>query len=634
MKAKILKALLVCVLMLSTSTTHSQTLKRLDAVWARATTDSITLDGKLDEAAWAQAESIRVQYPTSSEIIPGSGWHDEGGTLATDKTDVTYKFLVKDNNFYLAAVVKDSSVGGGLFNQFDGFLMNLRNHADPGRPSPPFEYFYAWVTEPWADPSTGLVGANPGFFGFAGGPRDSVNSKIWNAATTVQGLSNSDTTLDQGYTSEICFNLTPRGYDVTRPEGDILEFNVSLYDADWHWPDQPGRFSSNRTWLQGPWGNASWYGILRIHARPDVTVSSGAVPEIGPDLIIPTAGTHAPPKIDGVLDESVWINAPGLDLRFGDTALRDSYPGIGPFRSGEFQPEINGLRAAVLDPADATLKYFFVEDTLYLGVDVRDKVVGSNANFDQMDGIRIFLRDRVKLKSDDNNLFIRNLAARVGDDGGLFADAFLATLLADTVKGAKAALALKPGTTVNNFNDEDTGYAIELAIELSHFGYPPGRGDGVLFIAATLFDGDEFLNPADNYGNRVWWMHEAEDQQNSAAPAWAFMDPGTVVSVEDERQPSLPRNFALLGNYPNPFNPSTTIRYTMPEAGSVTLKVYDLLGRTVVTKPLGVQAAGVNEVKFDAEKLSSGVYFYRLQMVGLSSRKPFSTLYGKMMLLK
>lgn len=108
------------------------------------------------------------------------------------------------------------------------------------------------------------------------------------------------------------FNLTPRGYDVTKAAGDIVEFNISIYDADWQWPFKAGRFSGNRTWWQGPWGNASAYDIARIHARPDITVNSTSLPEVGPDLIIPNATNHNPPVIDGKLDEAVWQAAPGL----------------------------------------------------------------------------------------------------------------------------------------------------------------------------------------------------------------------------------------------------------------------------------------------------------------------------------
>jgi len=606
---------------------------RSDAIWARSIVDDfITLDGKLDEPSWAKAEAFVVRYPTSStELPPGSGFFNEGGAIASDPTNATVKFLVQGNWLYLGAVVKDKSVGGGLFNQFDGFLMNIRNHADVAFPKPPFEYFYGWVTEPWADPNTGAIGASPGFFGFAGGPRDSTLRAIWDAVTTVQGLSNADSILDDSYTVEVAFNLEKRGYDVTDENGDIVEFNMSIYDADWQWPMQNDLFSRNRTWLQGPWGNASVFNVVRIHARPDVTVNSGPVPEVGPELVIPNGVNFDAPAVDGKLDEAVWSEASGFDIRYGDDDLRASYPSIGPYRSGQFQPELNSVRAAVLDPADATLKWFFKDDMLYIGVDVRDGAVWGNANFDQWDGIRIFINDREELNGDNSHL-ARTLTARVGADGALLTEGYLSTLLADTVNGAQAGLSLKPGSTVNNFSDVDDGYTIELALDLSYFGYPSGRGDGVLYVGACLHDGDEFANVADNYGNRVWWMKEHD---NNAGPAYAYMDPSVTVGVEDRGEGSaVPKVFALLGNYPNPFNPSTTIRFAMPEAGIVTLKVYDILGRTVANIPMGMKTPGEQKVVFNADRLSSGVYFYRLHMLGLSSRKESATRYNKMMYVK
>jgi hypothetical protein len=604
---------------------------RTDAVWARSTAGAaITLDGRLDEAAWSSAEAIRVQYPISTNMIPGSGWFNEGGVIAEDKTDATIRFLTKDNWLYLGITVKDASVGGGLFNRFDGFLMNLRAHESANRPAPPFEYFYAWVAEPWADTTLAKEGALPGFFGFAGGKRDSVNSQIWNAATTVQGLSNNDAAPDQGYTSEIAINLTKRGYDVLRTQGDIMEFNMSIYDADWQWPLDVARYSSNRTWLQGPWGNASFFNVLRIHARPDVTINSGAAPSIAAEIIVPSAGANPAPAIDGKLDETIWSKAPGLDLRYGDDALRNSYPSNGPFRSGQFQPEIGGVRAAVLDPADATLKWFFKDNWLYLGVDVRDQGVWANANQDQWDGIQIFINDRSTL-SGDNVLLTRTLTARVDAGGALFVDNYLKELVASN--GAQAALALKPNTTVSNFSDIDEGYTIEIALDLTKFGYPAGRGDGVLYIGATLYDGDEFANATDNYGNRVWWMRERE---NNAGPAWAHMDPNTVITgvAEQAVEGGIPKVFTLYGNYPNPFNPSTSISFGMPEAGFVTLKVFDILGRNVVSKPLGVREAGKHVEVFEAKAFASGIYFYRLHMTTAGAKKNSSTLYGRMMVIK
>jgi hypothetical protein len=75
----------------------------------------------------------------------------------------------------------------------------------------------------------------------------------------------------------------------------------------------------------------------------------------------------------------------------------------------------------------------------------------------------------------------------------------------------------------------------------------------------------------------------------------------------------VPGEFALGQNYPNPFNPTTQITYAVPQHGQVTLKVFNVLGMEVAKLVSEVQAAGNHTVTFDAARLSSGVYFYRLQ---------------------
>jgi hypothetical protein len=72
------------------------------------------------------------------------------------------------------------------------------------------------------------------------------------------------------------------------------------------------------------------------------------------------------------------------------------------------------------------------------------------------------------------------------------------------------------------------------------------------------------------------------------------------------------KSFELSQNYPNPFNPSTTISFQLPEASFISLKVFDALGTEVETIAEGKYPAGVHEVVFDAEKLSSGLYLYRI----------------------
>lgn len=76
----------------------------------------------------------------------------------------------------------------------------------------------------------------------------------------------------------------------------------------------------------------------------------------------------------------------------------------------------------------------------------------------------------------------------------------------------------------------------------------------------------------------------------------------------------LPTECALGQNYPNPFNPSTTIRYGLANRSHVGLTVFNTLGQQVALVQSGEQEAGYHEVKFDGSELSSGLYFYRMQV--------------------
>ncbi|MDP3829807.1 MAG: T9SS type A sorting domain-containing protein [Ignavibacteriaceae bacterium] len=84
-----------------------------------------------------------------------------------------------------------------------------------------------------------------------------------------------------------------------------------------------------------------------------------------------------------------------------------------------------------------------------------------------------------------------------------------------------------------------------------------------------------------------------------------------------------PSSFALMQNYPNPFNPSTTICYAIAERQNVTMKVYDILGKEIVTLLNEEKDAGYYQIEFDAEKysLASGVYFCELILNNNISKK-------------
>lgn len=82
-----------------------------------------------------------------------------------------------------------------------------------------------------------------------------------------------------------------------------------------------------------------------------------------------------------------------------------------------------------------------------------------------------------------------------------------------------------------------------------------------------------------------------------------------------------PSNYSLSQNFPNPFNPVTTIRYQIPEAGLVTLKVYDMLGNEVASLVSKDQTPGEYTATFDGKDLSSGVYFYKLTQGNFTQTK-------------
>jgi hypothetical protein len=75
----------------------------------------------------------------------------------------------------------------------------------------------------------------------------------------------------------------------------------------------------------------------------------------------------------------------------------------------------------------------------------------------------------------------------------------------------------------------------------------------------------------------------------------------------------IPSQYSLSPNYPNPFNPTTVITYSIPKSGNISLKIYDLLGREVAALVNEIKQAGKYEVKFDGSKLASGIYLYRIQ---------------------
>jgi hypothetical protein len=105
----------------------------------------------------------------------------------------------------------------------------------------------------------------------------------------------------------------------------------------------------------------------------------------------------------------------------------------------------------------------------------------------------------------------------------------------------------------------------------------------------------------------------------------------TTTDIEN-KSGSLPDVFSLKQNYPNPFNPETSIEYTIPEAGNIILKIYDVLGKEVITLVNGNRTAGNHIEKWNATNFASGVYIYQLEFNSQNQIK--TSLRKKMVLTK
>ncbi|MHB1049089.1 MAG: T9SS type A sorting domain-containing protein [Bacteroidota bacterium] len=106
-----------------------------------------------------------------------------------------------------------------------------------------------------------------------------------------------------------------------------------------------------------------------------------------------------------------------------------------------------------------------------------------------------------------------------------------------------------------------------------------------------------------------------------------------ILSSVKTKNDIVPVVFALYQNFPNPFNPSTTIRYGLPSASRVTLKIYNILGQQIAEIVNQEQSEGIYEVQWNAN-VATGLYFYRIEAASVSDPDHTFTQLKKMLVLK
>lgn len=132
-----------------------------------------------------------------------------------------------------------------------------------------------------------------------------------------------------------------------------------------------------------------------------------------------------------------------------------------------------------------------------------------------------------------------------------------------------------------------------------------------------ISDGADTIDVAQSY----------EVETNTFIPLYYSITLERAMQTSNEETAGLPKSFDLKQNYPNPFNPTTKIAFDLPQASNVELSVYDMLGRKVATIVNERMTAGSHTMSFDASRLASGMYIYRIDAGSFTSTR-------KMMLIK
>lgn len=289
----------------------------------------------------------------------------------------------------------------------------------------------------------------------------------------------------------------------------------------------------------------------------------------------------------------------------------------GTITSGETSLEISGIRTVSLTAS------FSIDSSATNDIVINEINYNSNDIFDSGDWVEIYnksgndvdLSDWYFTDSDTSHKFL------LPEGRILKADSFVVMVQKDSLFKLQ-------------FPDV-TNYIGNMEFGLSGSGEYIGlyNSNGEIVDSLTYDNKSPWPIVADGMGSTLELANVYMD--NSLGESWiasvGYGSPAkintVVTSVEKIEEKIIPTDYFLSQNYPNPFNPETRISYQLPKAGHVSLIVYDMLGREVKVLIDTEQNAGSYELHFDASKLSSGLYFYRITALGFNK-----TL--KMILLK
>ncbi len=548
----------------------------------------ITIDGKLDETDWQRRFDYLifrsnfkpgdVEYSVTGEVLVSGTYKDTTTTIV--------KILHYGLDLYIALQSDDKYVNKwGNSWEGDGLFMKVQT-ADGSL----VEYKFYW-NKSGVDPDIN--------YETTGIPLSSGEGAAYKMPGTVV---NDTTQVDAGYTAELVIHLDELGY--TDPLSNVPVL-INIFDPD----GQTG--SAGEEWVIGSyhkmWWGSEWGPVTRTLRLADPPTKIAIK-------------TDADLTLDGKLDEPFWANADYVVVGKGSN-----------LSSGGYYMQWGNPLNSYTDSSLTTVKFAHKGTDLYLGVQSNDASVCKWSPGWEADGLFLWMTFKGVIPASGERMEIKAMYFNQTEGAPISFE-----LSANVPTGGAEGASFEPAGTVTHTetNGPDNGYSLEVEVHTDLFGYADGD---TVKLSAVIWDMD-YASP-DAYNADVadykpdWWGTQWVDQNFEKYYMYrnVVLSDQTSVGVADVT-PTIAREYLLEQNFPNPFNPSTTIKYRLAKSSSVTVTVFNVLGRKVRTLVNTNLNAGEYSIEWDGMDdagmaLSNGVYFYRIETPSFSQTK-------KMLLIK
>jgi hypothetical protein len=369
--------------------------------------------------------------------------------------------------------------------------------------------------------------------------------------------------------------------------------------------------------------------VMNWHNSPannDYQVTAGWGDAVFGDLITKNyvfLKTPTPPTLDGTLD-NIWEQANQVTLNY-------------------MQPNATAFTGTMANPSDQDWRFYGLYDNQYIyGLfTVYDNVIDTTTTIDwQLDGIEFYV-DAANTHLSTTTVVGRGADATNPHTSYAYQFCLRPAQSVDSVENQLAYFdhigkglqyhwkLFGQGSESDSVFSTRSGYRVAFKFNLDSLGFTPTEiASGTKVFSFQLQTDDNDLTADGRIHTSNWWYSPTNnDYQTTSGWGDAILSSTPIVLGVKQPSPSVINKYSLDQNYPNPFNPSTNISFTLAKSENVKLTVYNILGEQVAVLVNGMRNAGSQTVSFNANKLASGVYFYKLEAGN-------TVLAKKMMLLK